>query len=201
MNEKMERVRKGYDFLAEKYQAMRHQFDNKKELGEFTSLLPKNAKVLDVGCGPGLPVDEFLVESGFDVTGIDFSKSMLELARRNVPKARFVEKDMTKLDFEADSFDGLVSFYAIIHVSREKHFSIFQSFHRILKPKGIMLLCLGPDEWEATCEYHGTEMFWSNYSPEKSLMLVKKAGFKIISDHICTIGGEKQYWVLARNEK
>jgi hypothetical protein len=78
---------------------------------------------------------------------------------------------------------------------------LFQSFHKILKPEGIMLLCLGPNEWEETGEYYGTEMFWSSYNPEKSLMLVKKAGFKIVSDSIFVIGGEKHYWILARNKK
>jgi ubiquinone/menaquinone biosynthesis C-methylase UbiE len=164
--ENEEIVKKGYDRIAEKYHAIRQTFDNKRELGEFASLLPKNAKVLDVGCGAGVPVAQFLAECGFDVTGIDFSKNMLKLASRNIPKAKFVLKDMTKLDFEADSFDGLTAFYSIIHVPREKHFSLFQSFHRILKPKGIMLICLGPDEWEATDSYYGTEMFWSHYGPK-----------------------------------
>jgi len=201
LREKEGIVRKGYDKLAKRYPAIRQNFDNKKELGEFVSLLPKNAKVLDVGCGAGVPVAQLLVECGFDVTGIDFSKNMLELASRNVPKAKFILKDMTKLDFEADSFDGLTAFYSIIHVPREKHFSLFQSFHRVLKPKGIMLICLGPDEWEATDTYYGTEMFWSQYSPKKSLQLLKQVGFEIISDKVLVRGGERHYWILATNKK
>ena len=200
-HEKEETVREGYDRLVERYQTIRHAFDNSQELGEFASLLPKHAKVLDVGCGAGVPVAQFLVERGFDVTGIDFSKNMLKLARKNVPKARFLLKDMTKLDFEADSFDGLTAFYSIIHVPREKHFALFQSFHRILKPKGIMLISIGSDEWEATEKYYGTDMFWSHYSPEKSLQFVKKSGFEIISDRVFVRGGEKHYWILARNRK
>jgi len=201
VEEKERAVRKGYDEIAEKYQIIRHAFDNKKELAKFAGLLPKNARILDVGCGAGTPVAEFLVESGFDVTGVDFSENMLRLATKNVPKAKFVEKSMTELDFETDSFDGLTAFYSIIHVPREKHFQLFRSFHRILKPEGIMLICLGPDEWEATDEYYGTEMFWSHHSPKKSLQLVKKAGFEIVSDNILVRGGEKHYWIMARNKK
>ena len=201
VREKEEIVRKGYDRIAKKYQTIRHTLDNKKELGEFASLLPKNAKVLDVGCGAGIPVAQFLVERGFDVTGIDFSKKMLKLASKNVPKAKFILKDMTKLDLEADSFDGLTALYSVIHVPRKKHFSLFQSFHNILKPEGIMLICLGPDEWEVIDEYYGTEMFWSHYSPKKALQLLKKAGFEIISDNVFARGGEKHYWILAKNKK
>lgn len=194
-------VRKGYDEIAEEYHVSRNRFDHGKELRELAGLLPKNATILDVGCGAGVPVAKFLVESGFAVTGIDFSRKMLRLARKNVPEATFIKKDMTKLDFAVNSFDGLTAFYSIIHVPREKHSSLFDSFHRILKPKGIMLVCMGPDEWEATDVYLGTKMFWSQYSPEISSELVKDAGFQIISDRILVRGGERHYWILARNKK
>jgi ubiquinone/menaquinone biosynthesis C-methylase UbiE len=201
MTEKEEVVKEGYDKIAKAYQADRHRLDNTKQLKEFASLLPKNAKVLDVGCGAGVPVARFLVESGFQVVGIDFSEGMLKLARKNVAQATFASKDMTKLDFADNSFDGLTAFYSIIHVPREKHSRLFASFHRILKPEGIILASMGPDEWEATDEYYGTSMFWSQYSPEKSLQLIKDAGFQTIHDGILEIGKEKHYWVLARNSK
>lgn len=194
-------VEKGYNNIAEEYQADRHLFDNKKELIEFTSLLPKDAKVLDVGCGAGVPVTQFLVKAGFDVTGVDFSETMLKLARRNVPEARFVKKDMTELDFENNSFDGLTAVYAIIHIPRNRHSSLFQGFHRILKPNGIMLVSLGPDEWEGTDEYYGAHMFWSHHNPEKSLQMIKDAGFQIISDKHIVSGGETHYWILARKAR
>lgn len=201
MTEKEGLVKKGYDKIAEEYQTSRQTLNNMKELEKFARLLPKVAKVLDVGCGAGVPVAKFLVESGFDVVGIDFSESMLKLARRNAPEATFIRRDMTKLDFADNSFDGLTAFYSIIHVPREKHFPLFESFHRILKPDGIILVCMGPDEWEATEEYYGASMFWSHYSPEKSLQLVKNAGFQIVFDEILVRGKERHYWILARNKK
>lgn len=201
MTEKEEIVMKGYDRIAEVYQAIRHNFDNTMELGEFVSLLPKNAKVLDIGCGAGFPVTKFLVESGCDVTGVDISEGMLKLAKRNVPRAKFIRGDMTRLDFKSNSFDGLTAFYSIIHVPRERHLSLFQSFHRTLKPNGIILVCMGSDEWEGTDEYYGVEMFWSHHSPEKSLQIVKDVGFQIMFDKHLIIGREKQYWILAKNKK
>jgi ubiquinone/menaquinone biosynthesis C-methylase UbiE len=201
MTEKESLVKKGYDKIAEEYQADRHGFDHVKELEEFASLLPKNAKVLDVGCGAGIPVAKFLVDSGFEVVGVDFSENMLRLARKNMPQTSFIRKDMTKLDFADNSFDGLTAFYSIIHVPREKHSLLFKSFNRILKPNGIMLACMGPDEWEATEDYYGTKMFWSQYSPEKSLRLVKDTGFEVIFDKVLERGKERHYWIMARNKK
>lgn len=88
---------------------------------------------------------------------------------------------MTKKDFEDDSFDGLTAFYSIIHVPRKKLFFLVKSFHRLLKGQGVMMICMGSDKWKGTAEYSDTKMFWSHYSSEKSLQLVKDAEFQIVS--------------------
>jgi ubiquinone/menaquinone biosynthesis C-methylase UbiE len=195
-------VEAGYDEIAEEYHATRDIFKHEKEIKKFIILLPKKAKVLDVGCGAGVPVAKTLVNNNFDVVGIDLSESMIKLARKNVPKAKFMKKDMTKLDFKENSFDGLTAFYSIIHVPREKHTSIFQSFHKILKTNGVILVSVGSEEWEGTSEdFHGAKMFWSHYSPERSLQIIKDAGFEIIFDKYIVSGGEKHYWILAKNKK
>ncbi len=200
MIEKEEIVRKGYDRIAKQYYADRHIFDNRKELERFVSLLPKNARVLDVGCGAGY-AGKYLVERGFNVVGVDFSQGMLRLAGRNVPEASPIKQDATRLGFETNSFDGLTSFYCVIHIPREKHASLFQSFHRILKPEGVMLISMGYSEWEGTEKYYGVDMFWSHYGPEKSLQIIENAGLLAIWDKIVECGGEKPYWILARNTK
>ena len=201
MTEKEELVRKGYDLMAGDYHENRHIFGNKKELEDFTSLLPRNAKVLDLGCGAGVPVTKFLVDSGLSVTGVDFSESMLNLAAMNVPEATFMKKNMTELDFKYNSFDGLTACYSIIHVPREKHVPLFQTFHRILKPNGILLISMGSTDWEGIEDFHGTQMFWSHYDPQKTLQIVADAGFEILYDKLIVDGGEKHYWILAKNRK
>jgi ubiquinone/menaquinone biosynthesis C-methylase UbiE len=191
-------VRKGYDKIALEYNAARHQFKNEKELEYFISLLPAGAKILDAGCGAGMPVAKFLVEHGFSVTGIDFSINMLKLARQQVPEAEFLEGDMTQLTFPDSSFDGIISLYAIIHNPKEKHALIYQNFYRVLKQGGILFFSTGADEWEGTDDYMGTTMFWSHPKRETSLSLVKQTGFEIIRDEVLERGGETHYWVFCR---
>jgi ubiquinone/menaquinone biosynthesis C-methylase UbiE len=198
---KKEVVRKGYDEIAEEYQANRNIFDNLALLKEFSSYLPDNATILDAGCGAGVPSAKLLVQAGFEVIGVDFSANMLKIAKKNVLKATLIMEDMTKLGLKDNSFDGLVALYSIIHVPREMHASLYQSFHKILKPEGIMLICIGSDEWEGEDEYFGARMFWSEPSLEKTLQMVKNAGIQIISGKHLVIGGEKHYWIIARNQK
>jgi hypothetical protein len=109
--------------------------------------------------------------------------------------------DMTKLGFRNDVFDGLLALYSIIHVPREMHDSLYKSFHRILKPDGLMLVCIGSDEWEGEDEYFGARMFWSEYDLEEALQMVRDAGIKMVSGRHLVIGGEQHYWVLAKNEE
>lgn len=62
---KEEVVRNGYDEIAPKFKGFRSIFDNLQELEYLITLLPKKAKILDVGCGIGIPVARFFIEMVF----------------------------------------------------------------------------------------------------------------------------------------
>jgi ubiquinone/menaquinone biosynthesis C-methylase UbiE len=196
-------VRKGYSKIAIKYGKWRTGLRNAPMLEEFSARVAKGAKVIDLGCGTGVPVAKFLEKKGFEVTGIDFSEGMLALARENVPNARFVEMDLRRLRFRENSFRGAVSFYAMIHIPRREHAGIYRKLHRIIKPGGLLLAnACGPDAWEKTVkDYFGVEMFWSFYGPRRTLKIIETAGFVPIWGKVKTIGGERQFWVLASNRK
>lgn len=194
-------VRNGYDKIAEEYHAHRNIFNSRDLLKNFSTYLSDNAIVLDAGCGAGVPCLSSLAKMGFEVIGADFSKNMLQIAKRNVQEAHLIKGDIICLGFRNDVFDGLIAFYSIIHVPREEHFSLFQSFHEVLKPNAVMLICMGPDKWEGVDEYFGAKMFWSHYSSEESLKMLKKAGFEVISSKLLVIGGERQNWIFCRNRK
>ncbi len=194
-------VERGYDKIARKYHEARDRFGRRDELEEFASMLPMGAKVLDVGCGSGVPVAKFLAGKGFKVTGVDISGQMVRIAKENVPEAAFVKNDITRTEFPKSSFKGIVALYSIIHIPREKHAGLYKKFHDILDSEGLLLASLGSDDWEGTLEFHGEDMFWSQLAPEKEMELLKEAGFEIVSGKSMTDNGETFFWVLARNTK
>jgi SAM-dependent methyltransferase len=63
-------------------------------------------RVMDVGCGAG-PLSKALTEAGFDVTGIDTSADLLEIARANAPHARFIH--VSAYDVEIRDYDAVVA--------------------------------------------------------------------------------------------
>jgi ubiquinone/menaquinone biosynthesis C-methylase UbiE len=174
-------VQAGYDAIASKYLAARtEQSPDLQLLGELIQRLAGGAHVLDAGCGAGVPVARILSRF-FRVTGVDFSEAQIELARRLVPEAQFVCRDMTELTFPDNSFDAVVSYYAIIHVPREEHQQLLANFYRLLKPAGLALLCLGAGDLPGDeDDFLGTSMYWSHYDAETNLHLVRDCGFEVI---------------------
>jgi len=197
----LEVVKSGYNRLGNLYTLEREKADNWKEVHAFTSQLPANGRVLDAGSGTGIPMARHLVQAGFEVVGIDFSITMVEAARDNVPDATFQQMNMTAIDLPPESCDGVISTYAIIHVPRETHAGIFRSFHSILKPRGVMLVSVASWAWEEFAEYMGVEMFWSHFGPDKTESLITEAGFDIEFGRDVETGGEKHHWVLAHKNR
>jgi cyclopropane fatty-acyl-phospholipid synthase-like methyltransferase len=55
-------VKEGYEKAADNYAVNRNQFESIKYLEQFSKLIQKGKTVLDVGCGAGKPVDEYLIK-------------------------------------------------------------------------------------------------------------------------------------------
>ena len=191
-------VREGYNIIAKDYYAERELFENEVEIQEFLSHLPENATVLDIGCGGGVPVLRTLIDKGHTAKGIDFSQGMLDIAKENVPEAELILGDITKTDFEPESFDGIISTYAFIHIFRTQHPLLYSKIFTWLKLGGIMLVGTARTEWEEVSDYFGVPMAWSHPAARESLQLVHNAGFEVIFSRLVTTGDETAYWILAK---
>ena len=75
-------VRRGYDQVAEPYLDARDQWKSIPYLGRLLARLRPGSRILDVGCGSGIPIDSYLTEKGHEVIGIDISPRQVELGRR-----------------------------------------------------------------------------------------------------------------------
>jgi len=163
---------------------------------------PPSARVLDLGCGTGLPIDGYLADRGAAITGIDVSPKHLALAKANVPSARYIEGDFSRLVLPEGSFDAIVSLYAIFHIPRAEHGDLFAKIAPLLRDGGVFLATLGT----AACDYGeeadwaGAVMAWSSHDPETYGRLLDKAGFALLESGFEGKPGDEEYhfWVLAR---
>jgi SAM-dependent methyltransferase len=174
-------VRAGYNKIASSYTASRSPDSDDVELVYLLiDRLPKQAMILDAGCGSGYPVTQILA-THFRVTGVEFANEQIRRARENLPDSTLICADISQMPFRNDVFDGICSFYAIVHVPRQEHTKLLMDLHKILKTRGLALLCMGSgDLQDDITEWHGTELFWSHYDKETNLRMMKESGFAIL---------------------
>ena len=175
-------VRTGYDTVSFAYRSDDEQ-DEKYErwLAELAAVLPDRAEVLDLGCGCGVPSDRWLVDHGFDVTGVDFSPVQIERARALVPDASFVLADIASVEFEPRSFDAVIALYCIFHLPLEEQRTLFESVRRWLRDGGVFLAILPAGPWTGTEEDWlgaGATMWWTQERPEVYDQWLAEAGFQ-----------------------
>lgn len=191
-------VHQSYDQVADAYLAQRDQSSTIAYLERFIELLLPHSRVLDIGCGAGLPVDLHLLEHGFQVIGLDVSPRQIELARQHNPSASYEVKDMQLLTLGEYTVDAVVSFYAIFHIPREQHRNLFEVLRSYLPVGGLLLVTMGSTDWEGVDDFHGVPMFWSHYDAPTNRALVEDAGFDVSVDEIDTSDGERHQVILAR---
>jgi ubiquinone/menaquinone biosynthesis C-methylase UbiE len=110
--------------------------------------------VLDVGSGPGDASAAF-AGAGARITGVDFSRPMVEVARRRHPALTFHEADVEKLPFDGESFEASVANCVVHHLARPV--VVFKEVSRVLKPRGRFAFTV----WGAPEEQTGFGVFFA----------------------------------------
>jgi SAM-dependent methyltransferase len=120
-------------------------YENTKDLNmedvleEFISLLPEGSSVLDLGCGSGRD-SLYLIEKGFDVTALDGSKELCELAEIHIGQ------DVLNMKFEEmnfdNVFDGIWACASFVHYSPDELKLILDNVISSLKIDGILYMSL-----------------------------------------------------------
>ncbi len=111
----------------------------------FTSLLPEEGSILDLGCGSGRD-SEFFISQGFDVTAMDASEGMCDLASIHIGQ------DVLKLSFEEmdfdEVFDGIWACASLLHVPSDEIENIFQKVIKSLKVNGALFMSVKYGDFE-----------------------------------------------------
>ena len=100
-----------------------------------------NAKLLDIGCGPG-NITKYLLKKrpGYNVLGIDISPKMIEVARLNNPSAKFSVMDCRDIDKLQDKYDGIIAGFYLPYLSQKESKELIKSSCNLLNQKGLLYL-------------------------------------------------------------
>ncbi|MFG2193098.1 class I SAM-dependent DNA methyltransferase [Streptomyces sp. NPDC048639] len=167
--------------------------------------LPAGSRVLDVGCGTGLPTAAQLTEAGHRVVGIDLSPAMVKLARDNVPAAEFHVADLADLsgptdladladpavpaDGEAQGppgpglFDGIAAYFSLLMLPRAEIPYALRTLHGLLRPEGLLALSMvEADVDDFAIPFLGRTIRVSGYVRDELRQVVLDAGFEVAGE-------------------
>lgn len=100
------------------------------------------ASVVDLGCGPATVLRRLAVQRpDLSLTGVDIDEAMLSIAKRRLPRVRFLQGSIDAVPIDDKSVDMVISSMVFHHLPREVKHGALREAKRILKPEGSFLLC------------------------------------------------------------
>ncbi|WP_419419419.1 class I SAM-dependent DNA methyltransferase [Legionella sp. D16C41] len=167
-------------------------------LNLIVNTIPSKGSILDLGCGTGEPIAEFLIDKGFKVTGVDGSQKMIKLCSKRFPSERWIVADMRDLNLP-QQFDAIIAWHSFFHLDPSSQRNMFKLFASHLKPDGVLAFTSGVEEGEVWSDNGGQQLYHASLSTQEYDSLLKNFSFKVlvhkVSDPKC---GEATVWVAQK---
>jgi demethylmenaquinone methyltransferase/2-methoxy-6-polyprenyl-1,4-benzoquinol methylase len=151
--------------------------------------------VLDVACGTGVLVPDYLKRGVASVTGIDISPKMVEIAR-----SKFPQESVTILcgDVETAAFDR--QFDCIVVYNAFPHFPdperLIRTLAGLLTPGGALTVAHGMSREKIDAHHHGSASHVSNgLMPAEDLAAI----FGTVLNVTVIRSDERMYQIVGRN--
>ncbi|OCW59630.1 class I SAM-dependent methyltransferase [Hoeflea olei] len=169
-----------YERQATRYDAERGKsLFERPWLDRFSSLLPPGGSVLDAGCGTGDPIAHDLARRGLRVTGVDAAQAMIALARQKHPGGDWRQADMRTLDL-GTVFDGVIAWDSFFHLTGDEQRATLPRLAGHLKPRGALMLTVGPEAGEVVGAVGGAPVFHASLSPDDYRAVLTGLGLAVI---------------------
>ena len=110
-----------------------------KEVRKWARILPRGSDVIDLGCGPGLPITAVLVEEGLHVFGVDAAPSFVAAFQRNLPGTPIVCEAVQESRFFDRTFDAVLAWGLMFLLRDQDQHRLIKRFAEILVPGGHLL--------------------------------------------------------------
>lgn len=151
-------------------------------LDRFLSLIPADASVLDLGCGMGEPIANYLIEQGCSVTGVDTSHTFINLCKNRFPQQNWLVADMRNVVLDR-KFQGILAWDSFFHLNHADQRRMFPFFRNYATSGAALLFTSGPSYGEAIGEYQGEPLYHASLDAADYQNLLQEQGFRVV-DHI-----------------
>lgn len=156
------------------------QLFEKYWLDRFLNELPEEANVLDVGCGSAQPIAKYLIEeNNINLTGVDASSSMIDIARSRYPDHEWQVMDMRALRLD-QQFDGIIAWDSFFHLNPEEQGEVLPLFCQYLKVNGVFMTTIGDQAGEVDGYVNGQQVYHASLEPGEYENILRELGFQKI---------------------
>jgi len=139
----------------------------------------KGKDILDIGCSFGWFEKKVLEKGAKRVVGIEPKEEFFYGAKKEVPEAEFKLGSATKIPFKDESFDMVVMFEVLEHLSAGTERQAFKEIHRVLKPGGKLVMST-PNKSLFSCLLDPAWYFGHrHYTGSDLIDMIQKEGFVI----------------------
>jgi SAM-dependent methyltransferase len=172
-----------YDRISECFVRTRRGDVGLPEVARLAASLPVSAKVLDVGCGDGVPISKYLSERGLRIYGIDSSPRMIALYRANFPDAPTQCSRIEDSDLFGEQFDAIVAWSVLFHLSRDRQIDAIARISRHLRGGGQFLFTSGDVEGAVESTMHGERFRYTSLGVDGYVKALGAHGFTLADHH------------------
>ncbi|WP_406328071.1 methyltransferase domain-containing protein [Streptomyces sp. NBC_00203] len=177
-----------FDAIGDRYHEAFPHKEGQISAGEWLiASLPAGSRVLDLGCGTGVPTARQLTDADFEVVGVDLSGGMVKLAREYVPDATFHQLDLADLrpggPHDLGRFDAVAAFFSLLMLPRREIPLALRTIHHLLVPGGLFVLSMveaDVDDFEIP--FLGRTIRVSGYLLEDLRPVLETGGFEIVKE-------------------
>ncbi|MCG6261404.1 class I SAM-dependent methyltransferase [Vibrio furnissii] len=173
-----------YDPIAEAWHRLRTQLPPPDlalfEL--FRCYIPPQGRILDLGCGHGVPIDTMMSARGFEVTGVDRSERLLDLARSAMPQHQWIRSELESFE-PTERYHGVIIWDSLFHLSRQEHVPLLRKSFQALEPDGVLILSSGGSDDDLppfTDVMLSHEFFYDAFPVAVLLHHCREIGFRIL---------------------
>ncbi len=174
--------RDSYNKIAHVWSSARNKFFGREREYIDTVLLtaPVGSTILDMGCGTGHPMAEYIISQGHHILGVDQSEEMLAIAKRNFPNEKWVLSPMENYETQK-IYRGALLWDSLFHVRRTEHEPILRKVVRGLPSGGRIMLTVGGSAHAAFTDFmYGQEFYYDSNTPEETEQLLFQLGCRLI---------------------
>lgn len=172
-----------YDIIFDWHVKNRRPHIGVPEVAAFTQSLPPKSKILDLGCGDGVPIAKFLIESGFDVFGIDSSERMIEAFCANFPSAPAERATIQKSEFFNQLFDAVVAWGVLFYLTEIDQDTVIGNVSRHLNAGGRFLFTSGDKRIVSETTMQGVTFPYCSLGPDVYRSMLESHGLKLIDQY------------------